>query len=193
MSTLLGALIVLFTIGWGIHWLRTQGEPILHPRTPRPKPPEGARAAPLPVAAVTPETVAPVAAAPAPTETRPPVVPPPAETSAKPLPAPAIPAETEPPPPALPERPGRATIEDDQSAPSNGVLHPAPAAPPPPAHHPTTPTSPAEEPPAILAYCARCRTRRPLRNPRLGHTRDGRSAWRGICAECGAGMFAFND
>lgn len=43
----------------------------------------------------------------------------------------------------------------------------------------------------LLAYCARCRAKRPLQNPEPDVTKDGRPAVRGTCPECGANMFRF--
>ena len=46
-----------------------------------------------------------------------------------------------------------------------------------------------EEP--LLAYCARCRVKRPIQDPKPSATSDGRPAVRGTCPECGANMFRF--
>ncbi len=43
----------------------------------------------------------------------------------------------------------------------------------------------------LLAYCARCRVKRPIQNPEPTVTSDGRPAVRGTCPECGANMFRF--
>ncbi len=43
----------------------------------------------------------------------------------------------------------------------------------------------------LLAYCARCRAKRPIQNLEPTATRDGRPAVRGTCPECGANMFRF--
>lgn len=43
----------------------------------------------------------------------------------------------------------------------------------------------------LLAYCARCRTKRPIENVEPAVTKDGRPAVRGTCPECGANMFRF--
>jgi hypothetical protein len=46
-------------------------------------------------------------------------------------------------------------------------------------------------PEPLLAYCARCRTKRPIQDPEPTATSDGRPAVRGTCPECGAKMFRF--
>ena len=46
-----------------------------------------------------------------------------------------------------------------------------------------------EEP--LVAYCARCRAKRPIQDPEPAATSDGRPAVRGTCPECGANMFRF--
>jgi len=43
----------------------------------------------------------------------------------------------------------------------------------------------------LLAYCARCRVKRPIQDPEPAATSDGRPAVRGVCPECGANMFRF--
>lgn len=43
----------------------------------------------------------------------------------------------------------------------------------------------------LLAYCPRCRTKRPIQDPEPTVTKDGRSALRGTCPECGTNMFRF--
>ncbi|MFQ5594171.1 MAG: DUF5679 domain-containing protein [Anaerolineae bacterium] len=43
----------------------------------------------------------------------------------------------------------------------------------------------------LLAYCARCRAKRPIQDPEPTATSDGRPAVRGACPECGAKMFRF--
>lgn len=48
-----------------------------------------------------------------------------------------------------------------------------------------------EGPEPLLAYCARCRTKRPVQDPEPTATKDGRPAVRGTCPECGAKMFRF--
>lgn len=49
----------------------------------------------------------------------------------------------------------------------------------------------AENDSELLAYCARCRTKRPVQNPEPAVAKDGRPAVRGTCPECGANMFRF--
>lgn len=46
-------------------------------------------------------------------------------------------------------------------------------------------------PDPLLAYCARCRAKRPIQDPEPTATSDGRPALRGTCPECGAKMFRF--
>ncbi len=48
----------------------------------------------------------------------------------------------------------------------------------------------AEDEP-LDAYCARCRTKRPMQDPQPTATKDGRPAVRGTCPECDAKMFRF--
>lgn len=43
----------------------------------------------------------------------------------------------------------------------------------------------------LLAYCARCRVKRPIQDPEPTATSEGRPAVRGTCPECGANMFRF--
>jgi hypothetical protein len=43
----------------------------------------------------------------------------------------------------------------------------------------------------ISGYCMRCRTKRPIQNPRHETTESGRPAARGTCPVCGANMFTF--
>lgn len=43
----------------------------------------------------------------------------------------------------------------------------------------------------LMAYCARCRTKRPMQDPEPAVTKDGRPAARGTCPECDANMFRF--
>lgn len=43
----------------------------------------------------------------------------------------------------------------------------------------------------VMAYCLKCRTKRPMRRPRRVFTKDGRPAIKGTCPECGGGMFRF--
>ncbi len=51
---------------------------------------------------------------------------------------------------------------------------------------------PAAEPGATtVAYCARCRTKRPMSDPEPTTTKTGRRAMRGVCPVCGASMFRF--
>jgi len=49
----------------------------------------------------------------------------------------------------------------------------------------------AEADQGIVAYCARCRTRRPVNAPEYVVTERGRHAVRGTCVECGGKMFSF--
>lgn len=44
---------------------------------------------------------------------------------------------------------------------------------------------------ALVAYCARCRTKRTMANVEAAATQDGRPAVRGTCPVCGANMFRF--
>jgi hypothetical protein len=43
----------------------------------------------------------------------------------------------------------------------------------------------------IMGFCARCRVKREVGKPTLTRTKKGKSAIRGHCTECGAGMFIF--
>lgn len=43
----------------------------------------------------------------------------------------------------------------------------------------------------IMGFCARCRVKREVAKPTLTRTKKGKSAIRGHCTECGAGMFIF--
>jgi hypothetical protein len=43
----------------------------------------------------------------------------------------------------------------------------------------------------ISGYCMRCKTKRPIQNPRHETTESGRPAARGTCPVCGANMFTF--
>lgn len=45
--------------------------------------------------------------------------------------------------------------------------------------------------PVATAYCAHCRTQRPVSAGEFVETKRGRRAIRGICAECGGKMFSF--
>lgn len=44
---------------------------------------------------------------------------------------------------------------------------------------------------ALDAYCARCKTQRPIADPRPTVTSNNRAAVRGRCAECGTKVFRF--
>ena len=57
---------------------------------------------------------------------------------------------------------------------------------------PATDPKETQSPPGtsdIVAYCARCKERRNMSNPRKTATKNGRPATRGVCHVCGAGMF----
>ncbi len=43
----------------------------------------------------------------------------------------------------------------------------------------------------VMGFCARCREKREVAKPSLTRTKKGKSAIRGQCVECGAGMFIF--
>jgi len=43
----------------------------------------------------------------------------------------------------------------------------------------------------VMGFCARCREKREVAKPSLTRTKKGKSAIRGQCIECGAGMFIF--
>lgn len=68
---------------------------------------------------------------------------------------------------------------------SGPATEPAPDQPSPPGE-PTPPSAEHE----ILAYCVRCRQKRPMHEPRLAEGGDGRPAYRGTCVVCSARMFA---
>jgi DNA topoisomerase-1 len=42
---------------------------------------------------------------------------------------------------------------------------------------------------AITAYCFKCRTKRPLENPRAEYTKSGQPTTRGTCPECGTSLY----
>lgn len=43
----------------------------------------------------------------------------------------------------------------------------------------------------VIGFCARCRDKREVLNPTRAQTKKGKSAIRGTCSVCGAGMFVF--
>ncbi|MFQ6014525.1 MAG: DUF5679 domain-containing protein [Anaerolineae bacterium] len=43
----------------------------------------------------------------------------------------------------------------------------------------------------VLAYCPRCRAKRPMLEPQSVMSKDGRPALKGSCAVCGGGLFRF--
>lgn len=92
----------------------------------------------------------------------------------------------------LPELPwkGQGEIEVPREA------GPAMEAPPEPAEEvsgavPAGVEAAAEGAEALLAYCVRCRTKRPIQDPEPAETKRGQPAIRGTCPECGAKLFRF--
>lgn len=89
----------------------------------------------------------------------------------------------------------RQYVEEQES----GAGWPAPAEPvaPEPREEPSGAGEPAagmglaETTSGLMAYCARCRTKRPMASPQPTTTETGRSAVRGVCPVCGTSMFRF--
>jgi len=82
------------------------------------------------------------------------------------------------------------TAEEEETP----VAEPADRAKPVPDKLPPEPGPPdvqGDTEPGTTAYCAHCRTRRPISSPEYVKTERGRHAVRGLCAECGGKMFSF--
>ncbi len=60
-----------------------------------------------------------------------------------------------------------------------------------PAGQPEETPASTDDPGGIVAYCVRCKTKRPMVRVSYETTENGRSGARGTCAVCGTGMFTF--
>ena len=98
--------------------------------------------------------------------------------SPPPTPQPA----SKPTPPVAAAPPAAATIETSAAPPALAETTAAAAA------DAEAGAAPQEE---ISGYCMRCKTKRPIQNPRHETTESGRPAARGTCPVCGAKMFTF--
>lgn len=45
----------------------------------------------------------------------------------------------------------------------------------------------------LLAYCVKCRANRPMKDAEAVFMANGRPATRGVCAECGTGLFKIGE
>jgi hypothetical protein len=89
-------------------------------------------------------------------------------------------------PPSAATQPGRA-----EASPPASTSTPAPDPPVPEAAPAVQPDTSADADEAIVGYCARCKSRRTIRDAHEETTDSGRRAARGTCPVCGAKMFTF--
>jgi cytoskeletal protein RodZ len=112
---------------------------------------------------------------------------------AAPAPTPPMPASTPPVPPSTPEPASTPSVSTPAPKPAASAAPPASSARQEPAAAQGADAVEAASNGlgAIIAYCPRCKAKRPVNHPHQETTESGRRAARGTCPVCGGNIFTF--